>query len=226
MTRMEHNEMQAAELAIDFLGTDYPPGEFSLAEWHAIAWDLKRRLQKRAATLDDALQRFPDSAAAVALVATILRVSIEPVPEFEEDTRHDRIRAAILEASSEARTRAMVVCTALARIASECRTLTLTIKDEAGDPDVTAGKATVSPDGWLVVEMQGKEVARMPFNPDRPAEEAEKLTADLLAEYVVLHPQGEVEVSGAIGGAFDGTRPAAMHVVVDKKPLTSGADRP
>jgi hypothetical protein len=200
----EGNRERAATLADEMIKSD---GEafFSAEDWVAIALELACRLEEKsgAGVMDQALAKFPDSQAAVQVVASSLAIALEPQADVGDD-RHERIRAAIAACSSEQRTRALVICSALMRIGDQLRTLVLTVKEEHGDADVVTGSATVTPDGWLVVAFEDREVARVPFNPNRPSEEAAELGTSMLAEYVRIHVQGEGEVSANVGAAVNG----------------------
>jgi hypothetical protein len=156
------------------------------------------------ARLDEALQAFPDSAAAVDIIAQCLKIALNGTDPGEQ---HEQIRATLAGATTEARTRAGVVCSALVRVAGELRGLILAIKDEQGDADIIAGDCVVLPEGWLVVQIGGREIARMPFDPQRPAEQAEQLAEQTLAEYVSLHIQGRAEVGGLVGSALEDRGP-------------------
>jgi hypothetical protein len=155
----------------------------------------------RSSTIDEALERFPDSSEAVDLIATCLKLALASVPDEAEDTRHERIRAAIAGVSSDVRTRAGVVCTVLSRVAGELKGLVLVVKDEQGDADILAGDAVILPEGWLVVMMAGTEIARVPFDPRRPDAEgvASDLANQMLTEYVTLHVQGKAAAAAAVG---------------------------
>lgn len=123
-----------------------------------------------------------------ALVFRILANATQPEPaEDGEDPRYVEIRDLVMGAAPEVRTRAAQMATALVPILTRLRSLILTVKSESNDSDVAHGDAEVLPGGWLVVRMGDDEIARLPWNPERGAEDAGRVAEEILSEHVRLH---------------------------------------
>lgn len=172
------------------------------------------------ATIDDILAGLPGSRDAVNLFAAVLRIMTEGVDDGDADTRPDRIQTALEQATSEGRTRALVLCTTIGRLCDQLYNLTLQVKGDRGDLDVLAASAIVTPDGWLLVTLDGVDVARLPFGPERDGLTAQRMADDLLHEYVSLHIGGGVEAIAFTGDVLAGRRE------VDEAPPASSRPDP
>lgn len=138
---------------------------------------------------------FPESAAAVALLLQCVRIGGQPIAEGDDDNRLDAIRDLLDASTSPIRTRVVIIAEVLRELAGSVRMAALQSKADNADPDVSEGTAEVTPDGWLVVHMGEKEIARIPFNPRRQDGTENKLATDIIAEYVRLHVNGGIEAA-------------------------------
>lgn len=145
-------------------------------------------------SLADLLGNFPDSREAVALIGAALRIAGVPVAEGEDDGRRVAILELLQGSTSTVRTRVCVLAGVLAELAATLRSFALEVKAEQNDPDISSGDAVVTPDGWLVVTMAGKEIGRVPYDPRREGDDV-ALSESMLREFVRLHGRGDLEVA-------------------------------
>lgn len=160
---------------------------------------------------------FPESADAVNLVLRAIAIAGTPVPDGEHDGREQAIYDMMgSEATSEIRTRAVVISETLRELCGTIRAAIMSAKSDSGDADLTQGHAEVTEDGFLVVRVGEKEIGRVPFDPRRTDGTETKLANDMLAEWTRLHVAGRLEARNvADGGAVPG-RKTVVHVVAEE----------
>lgn len=160
---------------------------------------------------------FPDSAEAVNIIMRALAIGAQPATdEMEADGRMEAIRGLVESTTSEVRTRVVVITEILRELTGTVRALTMTAKGDAGDPDISEGHAEITADGFLVVFMGEREIARLPYNPRRNDGTAEKLAGDALAEFTRLHALGGLEVANVTKLPATGKRVGVAVLVEDK----------
>ncbi len=146
-------------------------------------------------SLEDVLGNFPNSREAVALIAAALRIAGTPVDDGDDDGRRDAIGELMETVSPAVRTRVCVLAGVLGELSRAIRSVAIETKARLADPDISSGDAIVTPDGWLVVTMDGKEIGRVPYDPHRQDGTEAELSRDILREYVRMHGRGDLEVA-------------------------------
>lgn len=174
-------------------------------------------------SLDDVLGNFPDSREAVALIGAALRIGGTPLAADASDGREEAIAELFRNVSPAVRSRAVVLAGVFSEIANTVRDIGIVSKVEAEDPDMHAGEAEVTEDGWLVVSVSGKEIARVPFDPRRTDGFEQKLTADILAEHFRLHVRGQLEIDTVKKG-FPAPGRRTVVAVLPEKPDAPAAE--